>query len=301
MISARAFFRCGLIGSGIQGSLSPALQEREAAAQGLRCDYKLIDLDVLGVGIEALPGLLADAERQGYAGLNITYPCKQAVVPLVQELSPEARALGAVNTVLLGNGKRVGHNTDTTGFAESFRRGLSGAKLDRVLLLGAGGAGSAVGHAALGLGVKTLLLHDVEAARAGGLARRLQVMFPNVVVSAPADVAQAMASADGLIHCTPTGMLTHPGIPIAAELLEKRHWVAEIVYVPLQTELLRVARAKGCRTLDGGGMAVFQAVDAFRLFTGRVADAARMEAHFRKLVATQSETAMTMEGERGHP
>ena len=285
MIAAGASFLCGLIGSGIQRSLSPALHEREAAAQGLRCDYRLIDLEALGVGNEALPALLADAEREGYSGLNITYPCKQAVVPLLQELSPEARALGAVNTVLLGGGSRVGHNTDTTGFAAAFRRGLPGAKLDRVLLLGAGGAGSAVGHAALGLGVRTLLLHDVETARADRLARRLQLMFPGACVAAAGDTAQAMASVDGLIHCTPTGMLTRPGMPLAAPLLEQRHWVAEIVYVPLETELLRVARAKGCRTLDGGGMAVFQAAHAFRLFTGRIADAARMQAHFQTLIA----------------
>ena len=287
-MSAGTSFLCGLIGSGIQGSLTPAMHEREAAAQGLRCDYRLIDLDVLGVGIEALPRLLADAERQGYSGLNITFPCKQAVVPLLQELSPEARALGAVNTVLLGNGRRVGHNTDVTGFAESFRRGLPGAKLDRVLLLGAGGAGSAVGHAALALGAATLLVHDLEAASAERLAARLQVPFPKARVSAAADVAQAMAAVDGLIHCTPTGMLQCPGMPLEAKLLEQRHWVADVVYVPLETELLRAARAEGCRTLDGGGMAVFQAVGAFRLFTGRVADAGRMEAHFRKLVAGQA-------------
>ena len=284
MISAGKHLLCGLIGSGIQGSLSPALHEREAAAQGLRCEYKLIDLDVLGVDSDALPGLLADAEREGYTGLNITFPCKQAIVPLLQDLSPQARALGAVNTVLLGAGGRVGHNTDIMGFTENFRRGLPGARLDGVLLLGAGGAGSAVGHAALALGVQTLLVHDVVPARAQRLASRMQVMFPKASVSAVADVAQAMASVDGLIHCTPTGMLQCPGMALKAQLLEQRHWVADIVYVPLETELLRAARAKGCRTLDGGGMAVFQAAGAFRLFTGRDADAARMQAHFRTLV-----------------
>jgi shikimate dehydrogenase len=285
VISSGASFLCGLIGSGIQRSLSPAMHEQEAAAQGLRCDYRLIDLEVLGVGAEALPGLLADAERQGYTGLNITYPCKQAVVPLLHELSQEARDLGAVNTVLLGGGRRIGHNTDATGFAESFTRGLPGARLDRVLLMGAGGAGSAAGHAALALGARALLVHDVEHARAQRLAARLQALFPQAGVSAAADVARAMAAADGLIHCTPTGMSSSPGMPLAARLLEQRHWVADVVYVPLETELLRAARAKGCRSLDGGGMAVFQAAGAFRLFTGRAADAARMEAHFRTLVA----------------
>ena len=94
-----------------------------------------------------------------------------------------------------------------------------------------------------------------------------------------------MQSADGLIHCTPTGMARHPGLPLRAELLQPSHWVAEIVYVPLETELLRVARAKGCRTVDGGGMAVFQAAGAFRLFTGVEPDGERMLRHFAAMGA----------------
>ena len=93
-----------------------------------------------------------------------------------------------------------------------------------------------------------------------------------------------MADADGLIHCTPTGMAKLPGMPLKAELLQGKHWVAEIVYFPLETELLRVARAKGCRTVDGGGMAVFQAVGAFRLFTGIEPDAERIRRHFLSMV-----------------
>ncbi len=110
---------CGLIGSGIQGSHTPRLHEQEAAAHGLHCVYKKFDLDELKVGVEALPELLADAERLGYAGLNITYPCKQAILPLLHELSADARAIGAVNTVLLKHGRRIGYNTDSTGFAAS--------------------------------------------------------------------------------------------------------------------------------------------------------------------------------------
>ena len=274
----RATFLCGLIGAGIQLSRSPALHEREADEQGLRYIYKLIDLDQLGVGIEALPELLNAARQMGFAGLNITYPCKQAIIPLLDELSEEARALNAVNTVVMRNGRTTGHNTDGSGFAEGFRRGLPDAKRDRVVLLGAGGAGAAVAHAALMLGVRELTIFDVEASRSDRLAAKLGAR-----ARAGTNLAAAMAKADGLIHCTPTGMAKMPGLPLDPGLLEARHWVAEIVYFPLETELLRVARAKGCRTLDGSGMAVYQAAGAFRLFTGVAPDAERMMRVFKSI------------------
>jgi shikimate dehydrogenase len=281
----------GLIGAGIQASLTPALHEQEGAAQGLCTIYKLIDLERLGLGADALPDLLCAAGRMGFAGLNITHPCKQRVIPLLDELSPEARALGAVNTVLLRDGRRVGHNTDWWGFAESFRRFLPDAKCDRVVLLGAGGAGSAVAHAALVLGVGHLAILDVDGSRAARLAAELCERFGRDHAEAVPDLAPAMKDADGLIHCTPTGMASHPGLPLPPELLRPSMWVAEIVYFPLETALLRAARARGCRTLDGGGMAVFQAVEAFRLFTGITPDAERMLRHFATMVSAGPDQA----------
>lgn len=276
---------CGLIGFGIQGSLTPAMHEREGAEQGMRYVYKRIDLDKLGLGVEALPELLTAAERMGFAGLNITYPCKQAIIPLLTELSDDARALGAVNTVVLRDGKRIGHNTDCSGYAEGFRRGLPGAKLDRAVQLGAGGAGAAVAHAVLSLGVQQLTIFDVDQNRAAELAASLSERFGAGRAVAGTDLPAAMAAADGLVHCTPTGMAKLPGLPLPAELLHPALWVSEIVYFPLETELLRVAKAKGCRVLNGGGMAVFQAVDAFRLFTGAEPNAERMLAHFASMVS----------------
>jgi quinate/shikimate dehydrogenase (NAD+) len=281
----RPSFLCGLIGSGIQGSRTPPMHEREADEQGLRYIYKRIDLDQLGVGAEALPELLTAAERMGFAGLNITYPCKQSVIPLLHELSDDARSLGAVNTVVLKDGKRIGHNTDASGFAEGFRRGLPDVKKDRAVQLGAGGAGAAVAHAALTLGIKELTIFDVDSARSADLGTSLSARFGQGRAVGGTDLSAAMAAADGLIHCTPTGMAKLPGLPLPAELLRPAHWIAEIVYFPLETELLRVARSKGCRTLDGGGMAVFQAVGAFRLFTGIEPDADRMLRHFASMGA----------------
>jgi shikimate dehydrogenase len=276
-------FLIGLIGAGIQASRSPALHEREAAAHGLRYWYRLIDVERLGVPEGALPRLVESAELMGFAGLNITHPFKQTVIPLLSDLSPEARALGAVNTVLLRDGRRIGHNTDAPGFVHSFERGLGDAPRHSVVQLGAGGAGAAVAHAMLTLGTGRLVLFDVAPERAASLANSLRERFGADRVAVGTDLAQAMASADGLVHATPTGMASHPGLPLPAPLLRADLWVAEIVYFPLETELLRVARARGCRTLDGGGMAVFQAVEAFRLFTGLAPDEDPMLRHFAEM------------------
>ncbi|AET88602.1 Shikimate dehydrogenase substrate binding domain protein [Burkholderia sp. YI23] len=274
----------GLIGSGIGGSLTPAMHEKEGAHLGLNYVYRRIDLQALALEPSALPDLLVAAERMGYDGLNITYPCKQSVIPLLDDLDPDARALGAVNTVVLKDGKRIGYNTDWSGFARAFQRGLPGVPLERVVQLGAGGAGAAVAHAALTMGARELALFDSDDARAASLAAELAARFPDRVVKSGGDLRDTLASASGLIHATPTGMAKLPGLPLPADYLHKELWVAEIVYFPLETELLKAAKAIGCRTVSGGGMAVCQAVDALRIFTGREPDAERMFAHFQSLL-----------------
>ncbi|CAN0624725.1 Shikimate dehydrogenase (NADP(+)) [Burkholderia multivorans] len=282
---SRPSYLIGLIGQGIGGSLSPAMHEEEGYHQGFSYVYRRIDLDALGVTVDALPQLLAAAEQMGYTGLNITHPCKQRVIEHLDALSDDARALGAVNTVLFKDGKRIGHNTDWSGFAKSFRRGLPDASLARVVQLGAGGAGAAVAHAALAMGAAELTILDVDATRASALADELQRRFPAAAVTAGRELAAAVRAATGLIHATPTGMAKHPGLPLPAELLHPGMWVADIVYFPLDTALIKAAREAGCRTLPGGGMAVYQAVDAFEIFTGRTPDAERMFEHFQSLVA----------------
>jgi shikimate dehydrogenase len=273
----------GLVGAGIGASRTPSLHEREGAEQGLRYVYKLIDLEVLGIDASALPDILTAAQRFGFAGLNITHPCKQAVIPLLDELSPDAAALGAVNTVVLKDGRRIGHNTDWWGFAESFRRELSDVRRDRVVQFGAGGAGAAVAHALLTVGAGHLAIIDTDEHRAQGLAAALRERFGESRASASAPFADAMALADGAVNTTPLGMAKYPGMAVPAKLLRPDLWVADIVYFPLETELLREARNRGCRTMSGGGMAVFQAVGAFRLFTGREPDPSRMLRHFSEM------------------
>ena len=278
-------FLVGLIGEGIQESLSPALHEEEAKNHGLTLRYRLIDLAENGCGVADLPRLIDSAEAAGFDGLNITHPCKQAVLPLLTELSEDARAIGAVNTVVFRKGGRKGFNTDSSGFAMSFGQKLGDAARRRVVLLGAGGAGAAIAHAAMGLGVEQLFIVDRDRERAELLARRVAGNHPGRAVASADELASAAGRADGLIHATPTGMAAHPGLAFDPSLLRPEMWLVEIVYFPLETELLRAARARGCRTQDGGGMMVCQAVGAFKHFTGITPDAGRMETHFLRMVA----------------
>jgi shikimate dehydrogenase len=273
----------GLVGSGIQASCSPVLHEREGAQHGLRYIYKLIDLDVLGLGIDSLPEIVTAVQRCGFAGLNVTHPCKQAVIGALDELSPDAEMLRAVNTVVLTDGRRVGHNTDWWGFAESFRRELPDVARGRVVQFGAGGAGSAVSYALLTLGIGELAVVDTDHERAERLARHLVAHFGAGRARARRDFSDAVTAADGVVNATPLGMARYPGTPFCPELLRPELWVADIVYFPLETELLRQARARGCRVMGGGSMAVFQAAGAFRLFTGREPDAERMLRHFQSM------------------
>ena len=275
----------GLIGAGIQQSLTPALHQEEALHHGLRLHYQLIDLDRTGASPADLPMLLQAARTMGFAGLNITYPCKQAVIPLLDELSDEAREMGAVNTVVIRDGRLIGHNTDGSGWARGFSRALPEARLGAVVLLGAGGAGAAIAHAALRLGVQELRLVDADPARAQALADELNARDPARRVRALDRAALALPGADGLIHATPTGMAKMPGLPLEAALLRPDLWVSEVVYFPLETALLQAARALGCAISDGGGMAVGQAVGAFERFTGLAPDATRMQRHFHHLLA----------------
>ncbi|MEV7605958.1 shikimate dehydrogenase [Paenarthrobacter sp. NPDC089322] len=281
----------GLIGEGVMPSLTPPMHEREADVQGLRLLYRPIDLLELALPATAVGDLLKAAQRMGFNGLNITHPCKQLVLEHLDEISDDADRLGAVNTVLIQGGRFIGHNTDFSGFGSAMADGLPGAKLNRVVQLGAGGAGSAVAYALLKAGVKNLDLVDMDANRATERAAELNALFPAATVTprSTAELSRIMPLADGLVHCTPIGMAAHPGLPLDIDLVEPRHWVADIVYRPIETQLVREARAKGCDVLDGGRMAVGQAADAFKLFTGKDADSNRMREHFLALIAAEEQ------------
>jgi shikimate dehydrogenase len=275
----------GLVGEGIGASLTPAMQEGEGRAQGLDLTYRLIDATRRGFGVADLPEVLAWARRLGFDGLNVTHPFKQAVVPLLDELSEDAADLGAVNTVVFRDGRSLGRNTDWSGYGRAFRQVLPDAVGDRSVLVGAGGAGVAVGYGLLEQGAEHVWVLDSDRDRADACVVRLAKRFGDDRVSVTTDLWSALGDAHGLVNATPVGMTGHPGMSVPAEAVQERLWVSDVVYFPLETELLSLARARGCRVVPGGGMAVQQAVGAFEQFTGRAADAARMSRHFLELTA----------------
>lgn len=284
---------CGLIGTGIGKSLTPALHEREGTAQGLNYVYRIVDLGAATLSVDDLPRLVSTAADLGFRGLNITHPCKQLVIDVLDELSADAARLGAVNTVLFQDGKKIGHNTDWSGFGRSFDLGLAGARTDNVVQIGAGGAGAAVAYALASKGVRTLTLIDADPDRAVSTTSSLASMFPatEFVPASPADIERLFTAADGVVHATPVGMAAHPGVAFDPSVLRPAMWVAEVVYRPAETELLTAAAALGCRTLSGTGMAVHQAADAFAIFTGLPADAVRMTAHMKELIGLEDAAA----------
>ena len=278
----------GLIGHGVGPSLTPELHEREGARQGIRYVYKVIDLPDGEIDRTRLERLLAGAVELGFDGLNVTHPVKQAMVALVDEVDGAVEAIGALNTVLIRDGRTVGHNTDVSGFRRSFLDGLPDVDRSRVVLIGAGGAGTAVAHALADLGVRRLLVVDPDEDRAAALAATLREQATEVELVPVAGLADAVASSVGLVNASPMGMAAHPGSPVPAELLRDDLWLADIVYRPLDTALLGAARAAGCPVLSGAGMAVHQAADAFELITGRQADCGAMLRDFDELVAAEA-------------
>ena len=281
----RPIFRVGLIGAGIAKSLTPGMHMEEGRRQGFQYDYQLIDTAGQPEEVSFLSDLLEQAEAAGFSGLNITHPFKQKVVALLDEVSPDVAALGACNTILFRGGNRYGHNTDWTGFYRSFRNGLPDASLARVVQLGAGGAGAATAYAMLVMGADHIDIFDVEAGRAHDLAERLNGLEWGSRVRVGTDLPAALSEATGVVQATAVGMEKYPGTPFDPALLFPRQWLAEVIYFPARTALLDQAAAMGCRTLSGEGMAVFQAVAAFELFTERAADATAMHRHFDSLAA----------------
>lgn len=278
----------GLVGANIQKSLSPRLHEDAFRAAGIRGYYHLMDLDRLPG--RAAGDLLAAARTLGFTGLNVTFPCKEAVLPLLDEVSPEARQIGAVNTVTIdARGRTTGHNTDRIGFRLSFEEELGAAAVAgrRVVLVGAGGAGRAVAFALFDLGAAAVLVHDRDARRGEALAGDLAAQFGAGRSRAVDALAPALAEAAGAVNATPVGMLGFPGIPLPVEAIVPRHFVADVIYTPLETALIRAARGRGARVLTGGGMCVFQAAEAFRLFAGVAPDVRRMRRLFDELVAAR--------------
>ncbi len=285
----RRRYLVALVGDGIGASLTPPMHEAEAHALGLDYEYRVFDLIELGRPATDVGAILAEAGAAGFAAMNITHPCKQLVLDLVDELEADAAHLQAVNLVVFNGDRLVGHNTDWMGFRDGLVAGLPGASFERVVQIGCGGAGAATAYALLTHGAERLQLSDADPVRAQGLTDRMRKCFPSRSIESLASgaLADAIVHATGVVHATPTGMLHHPGVAFDPDLLSPGTWVSDVVYRPLETELIREAARRGHPVLDGGRMAVGQAWASLRIITGIEPDRERMRAHFGRLVAAE--------------
>jgi shikimate dehydrogenase len=274
----------GLIGAPIAHSASPAMHERAAEALGLRGHYQLIE--VAGADATGLGMMLEGVRRLGFAGVNVTFPYKETVVPLLDALAPGAAAMGAVNTVVVKDGRLIGHNTDTTGFARAVTPLLAPSG-NAVAVIGAGGVGKAIAFALASLDVTDIRIFDSEPARAENLA---SLLARQSGVRVAGSVEDALIGATGLVNGTPVGMLPNRGMPVAETLLHEKLWVADAVYSPLITPLLAAAQERGARIMTGRELAIYQAADAFELFTGLAPSTEIMGEAFDEVMAARSST-----------
>jgi shikimate dehydrogenase len=274
----------GLIGSPIKRSAAPFMYEAAAEAAGLRAQYRLIDIP--DADQAKLRALMEGVRLLGFSGVNVTFPYKEAVVPLLDSLTSAAAAIEAVNTVVVRDGKLIGHNTDATGFVQAFSRVLGPPGDAPVVMIGAGGVGRAIAFAIAEIGVRELRLVDTVARKAAALAERLRGRLSARVF---ADLPEALHGAGGVINATPVGMLPDRGNPVPGELIHDKMWVADAVYTPLWTPLLQAARARGARVMTGRELCIHQAIDAFALFTGLEPSHERIASAFDAVMARRND------------
>lgn len=281
-------YRVGLLGEGIGQSLTPAMHMTEGRRLGLAYTYELFDIAAETFDDDGLEAFVRGLAAAGFDGLNVTHPYKQRVMSFVDGLSSDARSIGAVNLLVFGPDGVIGHNTDWTGFSTSFIHRLRNAPRRSVLQIGTGGAGAATAYALLRLGVKDLVISDLDPTRAQDLADRYAPMFLGQRIRvAPSGLGDDWSQFDGVVHATPTGMALHPGLPFDPARLSPQAWIAEIVYRPVETQLVVEGRASGRQVLDGSMMAAGQAIDSLRILTGMEPDQDRVRADLLALLEAE--------------
>jgi shikimate dehydrogenase len=259
----------GLIGDNIAKSRSPRLHGLAGAQHGLHVRYDRLVPKELGLGFEAVFEM---ARSQGYRGLNITYPYKERVVPLVTIDDPLVAAMGAVNTVLFTPSGPKGYNTDYSGFIAAYRDKRANALPGRSCLIGTGGVGRAIAFGLLALGARELALMDLIRPKAEALAQALRAAAPDVLVEVFDTAPEAIAGAAGLNNGTPVGMVGHDGTVFAPETIRAAEWVFDAVYTPVQTQFLQDSAAAGLTVITGEALFFWQGIHAWKLFSGRDLD-----------------------------
>jgi shikimate dehydrogenase len=267
--------RLGLIGDNIARSRSPLLHVEAGRLCGLPISYERLVPADLGLPFDAV---FERCRQGGFRGINVTYPYKETVVPLVRIDAPEVERIGACNTVLFAGGRAEGYNTDWSGFVAAYRSVFGERETGTVAMAGAGGVGKAIAFALAALRCPRLRLYDPQQSRATALARSLGGADTGMAVEVCGSVADAADGADGLVNCTPLGMAGQPGTAMPAALMGTAAWAFDAVYTPVETEFLKDARAASLEVMSGYELYFHQGVDAFRLFTGKDVDQGRLRA-----------------------
>jgi shikimate dehydrogenase len=269
--SAVQTVRLGLIGDNIARSQSPRLHELAGRLAGIPVSYERLIPKELGQDFEAV---FETAKRAGFRGLNITYPYKERVVPLLTVPDAQVAALGAVNTVVFAPEGPLGHNTDWSGFIAGYRHAFGDRATGPVCMVGAGGVGRAVAFGLLTLGLEDLRLVERDLPKAEALAVALKAAAPQIEVRVTSDVADGTAGAAGLINCTPVGMVGYEGTPVPRALMPGAEWAFDAVYTPADTQFLTDAADEGLAVMSGWELYFYQGQHAFAIFHGRPIDEA---------------------------
>lgn len=264
--------RLGLIGDNIAASRAPDLHHTAAKLCGIDVTYERLvpkDLDL------TFDQVVAHAMASGLRGINITHPYKERALKFATIEDPAVAAIGACNTVLFEE-RTIGFNTDYTGYIAAFRHRFGNMSPGAVALAGSGGAGKAIAFALAALGATSMRLFDTDAGKARALATALQKAQPALSVRIEPTIQQACHRADGLINCTPRGMVEYGGNAFAGISLVNRRWVFDAVYTPVETAFLKESKAAGVDILDGFELFLYQGIHAFKLFTGQQIAAAAL-------------------------
>lgn len=257
--------RLGLIGDNITRSKSPRLHRTAGRLAGRDVTYeRLIPRDE-GLSFDAM---FDRAQADGYRGINVTYPYKELAAGKVTVHDPLVRAIGAVNTVVFEAAGPVGHNTDYTGFMRAYRTIRGDAAPGTVALIGTGGVGKAVAFGLVGLKADLIRCVDLDPDKAQALADSLRALGSDTRVETATDAIAAARGADGIVNCTPLGMVGIGGTPLPADAMIGATWVFDAVYTPVDTEFLRDATAAGLVVISGYELFFGQGIDAWAIFTG---------------------------------
>lgn len=275
--------RLGLIGDNIAASSAPDLHSLCGAQKGVAVTYdrlvpRDLDLDFDAVFEKCIAG--------NYRGINVTYPYKERAATRVTIPDPLVAAMGAVNTVLFEGDGPVGHNTDYTGFVSAYRA-IRGDRLPgAVSLIGAGGVGRAVAFGLVALGASEIRLVDQVGSKAEAVAQAVHSIAPRLNVTLWSEAEKAASQADGIINCTPLGMVGYPGTPVASDALQGAGWIFEAIYTPRETQFLLDARNAGLEIIPGWELFFHQGVHAWKHFHGSEIDEARLRKELLQLAGS---------------